>query len=361
MAKPGPTSVGIYCLDVGQGDCTVVVPPRAESGAIVFDVADQYVLERFVANHKLRVTDVIASHLDIDHIRGMLGFLKGPAAADVEHVYIDLDRKTTSGEKETLDKLLDYVEGESEKVPPLFIQRQSWRNNDGPLLVRRGTGWKVEIVLPFMDKRTKELRKAKPYANLMSAVLRVEHAEAAVLVGADAPLGSWQELNKRNRKLIPAKAIRAPHHGGKAKHGGSAWKTYENLYDGVGATVGVISVGTNNRWSHPNEEHVFTLRRGGQCRVLCTQLTPRCHDEPSTVFDRLSRVSQAVAPNYRHQPRAGRARPNEVPCAGSIVVWLDRNGKLHHEPGRSSAHARELLQQHIDEPLCLRAFADVDE
>jgi beta-lactamase superfamily II metal-dependent hydrolase len=64
-------------LDVGQGDCTIVVLPAAhgeEPSAIVFDCADAYVAERFVANHAIkRLRAVVASHLDIDHIRGVAG------------------------------------------------------------------------------------------------------------------------------------------------------------------------------------------------------------------------------------------------------------------------------------------------
>jgi hypothetical protein len=41
----------VFFLDVGQGDCTFVVPPVAESAPILFDCADSYVAERFVAAH----------------------------------------------------------------------------------------------------------------------------------------------------------------------------------------------------------------------------------------------------------------------------------------------------------------------
>ena len=47
----GEQALGIYFLDVGQGDCTFVVPPAGEGRPILFDCNDAYVALRFVANH----------------------------------------------------------------------------------------------------------------------------------------------------------------------------------------------------------------------------------------------------------------------------------------------------------------------
>lgn len=72
MVRESPELMEIYFLDVGQGDCTVIVLP--DDSAIVFDVGDQRVLERFMANHRLGIRAVIASHLDIDHVVGCSDF-----------------------------------------------------------------------------------------------------------------------------------------------------------------------------------------------------------------------------------------------------------------------------------------------
>ncbi|MFO0605017.1 MAG: hypothetical protein U0324_17690 [Polyangiales bacterium] len=65
-----PTRLEIYRHDVGQGDCTVVIPPDGEGAPILFDCADLYVAERFCDNHGItRLAAVVVSHLDVDHIR----------------------------------------------------------------------------------------------------------------------------------------------------------------------------------------------------------------------------------------------------------------------------------------------------
>jgi len=318
--EPNPRDLGIYFLDVGQGDCTVIVPPKGDGGAIVFDIADQFVLERFVANHGLRVSDVIASHLDIDHIRGMLGFLRNHMDA-IDRVYLGTDRKPEPGQNRNLRELVEQIDAWGEGRPmPNIIPKDNWRDHEGPVTIREGKDWKVEIILPFNTTRHKvELRDGQ-HPNVVSAVLRIEREGTAVLVGGDA------------------------------KEEAKAWKTYGDLYDRVNAELAVISVGTNNpkKWSHPHADHVEAIRRGGRCRTLCTQLTPRCHEHPLELRGIMMERATMVEPPYRHWKRGS----TEVPCAGTIAVWIDGSGELHHEPSRSSEHSKLLLR--VDDPMCER-------
>lgn len=56
MGRDPSPLLRVFFLDVGQGDCTFIVPPDGEGAPILFDCADAYVAERFVANHG--ITDV---------------------------------------------------------------------------------------------------------------------------------------------------------------------------------------------------------------------------------------------------------------------------------------------------------------
>jgi len=351
VAEPSARDIGIYFLDVGQGDCTVIIPPEGEGGAIVFDVADQYVLERFVANHEIVVSDVIASHLDIDHVRGMLDFLRNHGDK-VDRAYIGLDRYPAPGKNIALRKLLEQVEIWTEETPiPRIIQKDNWRDHEKPLTIREGRDWKVELILPYNSTRSKVLRESGPHANMVSAVLRVERGETAVLIGGDAPLGSWEQLGARDSLLLPAAAIRTPHHGGDAKEGGQVWKAYSELYDRVNAELGVVSVGTSNSYDHPHVDHLGAVRRGGECRLLCTQLTPRCHGSPIELREAMRNQATMVEPPYRQWDATGKSRRSkEVPCAGSIVAWIDASGRLHHEPSIDSEHTK--LLRRVDNPRC---------
>jgi len=177
-----------------------------------------------------------------------------------------------------------------------------------------------------------------------------------VLIGGDAPMGSWEILQARDPELIPAAAIRVPHHGGDATEWAKEWTSYGDLYDRVNAELAVISVGTNNpsSYGHPHEDHVEAISRGGKCRVLCTQLTPRCHEAPLELRNAMMEQATMVEPPYRHWDEDGRLVHDEVPCAGTVVVWIDAAGTLHHEPSPDSEHSKLLLR--IDDPMCTRAL-----
>ncbi|PRQ05679.1 hypothetical protein ENSA7_44120 [Enhygromyxa salina] len=189
---------------------------------------------------------------------------------------------------------------------------------------------------------------------MLSAVLRITRGDSAVLIGGDAPLGSWERLDGRNPELLRAEAIRVPHHCGHATEGGTEWTEYEQLYTAVNAKLSVVSVGTNNGYEHPQTEHLVAARRGGQCRLICTQLTPRCHHNPPELREAMKDQATMVEPPYRHWDEDGKPRSTEVPCAGSVVAWIDAGGKLHHEPSAGSEHSKLLLR--VDGPLCQQAL-----
>lgn len=108
-------------------------------------------------------------------------------------------------------------------------------------------------------------------------------------------------------------------------------------------------MGTNNGWSHPLEDHVGAAHRAGSCRVLCTQLTPRCHDRPEErLAQGLARTGE-VTYAYRHLKRPADAL--EVPCAGSIALTLDGAGGYSVAPARYGWH--DAFVTKMDQPMCL--------
>ena len=351
-----PDRLGIYFLDVGQGDCTFVVPPAGQGSPVLFDCADLYVAERFVANHE--ITDlqaVVASHLDIDHIRGLLPFLLNhfKAGRRVFNLIIGLDRVPRRDRSKHLRQLIAQAL-EWDRSPPHedFVLREPVRYRDDPHTLAEGPDWRIQLVLPFYGDKVGELVEGGQDPNHCSAVLRVERAGSAVLVGGDAPLGAWERLEPR---LRTARAIRTPHHGGEIRHHGQNWSEFSDIYDAVKADTAVISVGSSFQYKHPKKEHAEASRRAGACRLLCTQLTPRCHPDPLDLREQALKYSTSVEWPYRHLAVPGdknRRRREESPCAGSVVVWIDGQGRLDVVPGERSEHAR-LLRPRVDGAACL--------
>jgi beta-lactamase superfamily II metal-dependent hydrolase len=122
MSEP---RVGVYMLDVGQGDCTFVVGPR-DAAPVLFDCPDAYVAERFVKDHGItRLSAAIASHLDRDHVGGFLPFLHafralhGPSS--VEAFYVNADKKPDPELRRAAYALLEQaIEWDRQGEVPLY-------------------------------------------------------------------------------------------------------------------------------------------------------------------------------------------------------------------------------------------------
>lgn len=340
--------LGVYFLDVGQGDCSFVVGPRMEADPVLFDCADAYVAERFVKDHRIRrLSAVVVSHLDRDHIGGLLPFLCNflGGGGEVGTLYVSIDRDVKELSQTAAELLEQALVWHWEKKLALAPSQR----NVAPEVVCEGVGWKIEVVLPgYADVLGQRLEGGEE-PNPCSAVLRVTRGGTAVLIGGDAPLVSWVRLEP---VLSQAIVLRTPHHGGGIDEGNPTW-TEQDLYARVSPEVAVVSVGTNNGHEHPRKPQMEAIR-GRNCRLLCTQLTTRCHVAPLTHREEALEHVGGVTYPYRHlvvpgDPKLYRPK-TEVPCAGSMVAWLDTQGTLGFEPPAGGWH--DNLVMRLDHPMC---------
>lgn len=268
------------------------------------------------------------------------------------------DRVPKRGHNEALRELVRKALAWERKPPhDGFALKAPHRDQEGPLVIASGGGWSVDLVLPFVGAVAESLLEGGDQPNGCSAVLRVTREGTSILIGGDAPLGSWERLEEGRRA---AHVIRVPHHGGEIREGGKEWTRFEHLYDAVGAELAAISVGTNNGHEHPLPVHAAAAHRGHACRLLCTQLTPRCHDEPRALRDEALAQAGGVEWPYRHRVvpghRSKSRRPaEEVPCAGTISVSIDARGALMVLPDDRDSHAALIAQ--VDHPLCVHRRA----
>lgn len=341
-------SMRVFCLDVGQGDCTFVLPPDG-APAILFDCKDAHVASMFVRHHRIKkISAIIFSHLDVDHIAGgqqfIEDFLAGGGA--IEYVYIDRDRRLDDAKTDgiTAKKLMDFVR---ERGLAHKLQMLTPRADPAEVDRAHHADWSVRIIGPRQETVMGVARgHLAEEANVYSAVLRVEFGGKAVAVGGDAPLVSWAAMTPED---LPAAVLRIPHHGGALDDGGPApgWSA-QHLYDTVRPEMGIISVGTRNQHKHPHADWVSPLL--ARCTTVCTQVTPRCEPELQSEAgvlayrDRIlrERWAEDAAPAWRHRPdkRNKHDDPprNEVPCAGTVEIVLREDGTWHRLPRAGSTH-----------------------
>lgn len=344
MAPPD-ASIGIYFLDVGQGDCTFVVAP--DGTTVLVDCNDAYVARRFLEDHGIdHMHAVVVTHLDLDHLRGVLPLLKGWFASGktLGQMYIGRDRFRTEVKSNAATLLEHALEWESSGR---FRLCSPFRDAD-PKDIARGAGWAIRIVAPRYAARLAHEVDDTGEPNELSAVVRVEYGGAAVLIGGDATFASWEPMDPAERR---AQVIRTPHHGGDVRRGGAHWTSYQDLYGAVAASAAVFSVGTHNRHGHPFPDHVRAA--GASCLKLCTQLTSRCEASvPAIRTAAITNHGRVVFP-YRHRVVSGRDRSSEAPCAGSVGVFVDSGGRIEYEPPRGGWH--DSFVRRLSSPLCKAA------
>lgn len=348
--------LALYALDVGQGDCTFILPPGRPGYAILFDCNDSYTAERFVIDHGIEHLTVVVSHLDRDHILGLKPLIElfiGDDARTIDRIWIARDRGLRRGRHKKIRQLLSTIlMGYRDDHFKLFMPARE----GGPKVILDDThrgGCRVELMLPWYgDHLAAGVDRAED-PNAVSAVLRVSFATRSVLLGGDAPLRAWASLDADE---LSCDVIRTAHHGGDLEPGGSTLD-YDGLYRAMGASHGIVSVGSCNPYTHPRDDHMNGLRGAGGCRILCTQLTARCTDDPDRYRrTALTNATEVVYP-YRHRsPPGGRhhpahARRRETPCAGSILVTISEDGALRVTPDQTSWHGPFV--ESLATPLCI--------
>ena len=356
-------STGVYCLNVGQGSCTVLIDriPRRGAGfqAAIVDVGGSgKQLARWLKHYGVtRIVTVALTHHDDDHIRGLSQLVQA-FQSKIDTLWIVAERQ----------------------VHPkrLWIPSQTWRDNAWVRRIRRleapaerppGLGecvagpleteyalyciypelYDVETVVHGAE-RTGEPLGSGP--NAASAVLRVAIPtadpnslnETHVLLGGDLDYLGWNHLFETGHNL-KAHVFVVPHHGGPT--GASAAFGETELVNAVSPSSALISVGTDKNsghkpYGHPHKSLVQAFRAAG-VSVLCTQLTPQCVSDPATI------PGAFVLPPIAPEPRTC---SSGVGCAGTIVVKLSDTATPEVIRVADHANAVVRLQTAGHSPMC---------
>jgi len=226
---PAPTAgqMEIYGFDVGQGDSTFI---RTKEDAILIDGGNNGKGEDVVRYlQKLgikRLTAVIATHPDADHIGGLDTVLD---AFPVDNVYAPRVTHTT----ETYRDFLLAVKREGVTIKSVKAGLKI------PSEAARFT-----FLAPLTDG-TQDL-------NSWSAVLRVEHGQDRFLFMGDAPIRTEQQLLESNTD-VRADVLKLGHHGA---------DTSSSLpfLQAVSPKRALISAGKDNAYRHPRPSVLQELK-----------------------------------------------------------------------------------------------------
>jgi competence protein ComEC len=227
LAIASPLAPGVYFVDVGQGDCTLIVAPDGATALIDGGNEDGLALAYLRELGVEHLDVVIATHPHADHIGGLIQVLM--SSIDVAQVIANGQAHTTS----TYERFLDAI-GVAQ-VPYSEVKRGDVINV-GSL--------SLQVLHPASV--------VPDDLNTNSIVLRFSLDGSSFLLMADADTMAEASILASGAD-VSATVLRVGHHG-------SCGSTSQALCDAVQPQTAIISVGPNS-YGHPCAETLDRLAR----------------------------------------------------------------------------------------------------
>ncbi len=227
----GGTQLEIMIMDVGQGDCILVVFETGETMLIDASTKSsaETIINRLDSRGIEKIDIMVATHPHADHIGGMEDIVM---RYDIGVIYMP-DMQSSS---KTYKELIAAIDGKGIPVTEAYAGLDFTL---GPSL--------CTIVSPQKD--------ANKDANNESIVIFLDYGETDFLFTGDVE--AWGEAAILSAGyIIDADVLKVAHHGSRSG-------TTEEFLTAVSPEYAVISCGAGNKYGHPHEETLELLRRYG--------------------------------------------------------------------------------------------------
>lgn len=333
-------AVGLYTLDVGHGLCHAVV--FSGRRCVLIDGGSaraRGVVEQFLERFQIAtVVAYVATHNDSDHVGAAIHLLdRYKTADDLWTIWFLYDR----GSNQRIE-LEEYAarrmrEGTIKRWQAAYINTaSSGQPKPKRIFADRAEDAVLDLVYPRIEDVTESFRTRKPSSRLQnrsSACLRLRVGQSVALVTGDIDLFGLTRIIRDYRMDVRAQMLVVPHHGGRIP-GGADMLSWDEVVGQVGPEVAVVSSGK----STVIQEETFRPFIQRRIPVVCTEITPACHEGCLSFHPCVRPAAAADAPQM-----AGRSEfPEAIGCFGSVVAVL-RPGA-----GGLSVRAVKPHQQAID-------------
>jgi competence protein ComEC len=235
-ATTAPTPyLTVAFLDVGQGDAILITTP--DRIQVLIDGGPDASVIRALAQHMPlldRSLDlVVATHLDKDHVGGLIDVLERYDVATLVRTNNQHDTNVSNAFIQAIqqENVYEYI-GQTGHV---FVL---------------GASTTLRIFSPAGDVMRQE-------SNAASIVAQLQYGEVSVLFMGDAPSGIEDYLARTyGAQYMQSNVIKIGHHG-------SRTSTSPLFIETVSPTYAVISAGKDNSYGHPHPEVLATLETAG--------------------------------------------------------------------------------------------------
>ena len=230
----------IYFIDIGQGDSTLIQTPYGRNILIdgggsefgTYDIGENILLPYLLDRRINKLDYIVISHFDSDHVKGLFKVIE---ELDVSNVIISKQGEVSENfkkfQKIVSDKNINIMI--VKKGDYITIDRLSY----------------IEILFPE-DKLINE-----NILNNNSIVMKFVSGDFDMLFTGDIEKIAEDRLIElyKNTNKLKADILKVAHHGSKTS-------STEEFIELVKPEIGLIGVGKNNNFGHPNEEITERLK-----------------------------------------------------------------------------------------------------
>ena len=236
VSKIIPKDLRVYFIDVGQGDSTLIITPTnkkilidsggSETGS--FDVGKNTLVPYLLDRKIISLDYICISHFDSDHCDGFKYLLKN---IKVKNIILSRQYEITDNFKEIINL------ANSKNINVIKVEAGDILNIDKYI--------RFKIFSP--DKNLTD------DINDNSLVMKLEYYNFSCLFTGDISKQIEQDLVKQYGNELKSTVLKVAHHGSRT----SSDKEFIKL---VSPKISLIGVGKNNKFGHPNEEVLKTLK-----------------------------------------------------------------------------------------------------
>ncbi|MDD6201604.1 MAG: DNA internalization-related competence protein ComEC/Rec2 [Lachnospiraceae bacterium] len=241
----------VWMLDVGQGDCNVIFSESGKTYLIdggsssKYNVGEKIIIPFLKSRGINRVDAIFLSHLDEDHINGILELLKEGREEHIKIGCVFLFSETLNGKEEKLKEVKEAAQENG-----ITLRGMSARDvlRDGDLT--------IQCLYPKKGQEKKS-------DNDTSLVLEVKCRDFQALFTGDLEEEGERELLQHYGQLSKNYTLLKVGHHGSDTSSSMEFLTWANPKQAI------ISCGKNNRYGHPHKETLERLEEI-DCKVLRT-------------------------------------------------------------------------------------------
>jgi competence protein ComEC len=343
------TTIHAECCfaDVGQGTCNIIL--LGANRAIVIDCGRRGITPVRLLRH-FRVRELVAlivSHNDNDHCGGALDIIVAYPRAIRQVLFLE-DRPARE------NRFYGVIKSEVECGNIPQPQRLEASSPSGSCLWQEPErSLSLHVLFPWFGANIAANEAGG--RNETSALMALNCGRRRVVFPGDLQLSGWRALRQQQGAPVRCNVLAAPHHCGDLARGQEVSGVHTWIYtQAVRCDTAIVSVGSSNPHGHPAPEHLRAILQTG-ASVLCTQITPRCHEDLEAV--RAAILARALPGSSSNQKRTATAsgRSRDVGCAGTVMVEIGPETVNVQRLPEHRAAMMELVTTPGWHPLCRSA------